>query len=163
MNNEIIQRLFDIAEMRATIMLDFKSKTSKEFNIPIKDIDTIIRYLEGKGYLNILIPNTNSIKLTSKGLEMKNGGWFKYLESDKESKSKKSEKTTNISIKGNYIGGDNHGIQSSKSDFINPEIHNASKTIASNPPKRSFLEIASWVFGIVVAIIAIYEFILKKL
>ncbi|MFT6689452.1 MAG: hypothetical protein ACJAX7_002486 [Saprospiraceae bacterium] len=62
----------------------------------------------------------------------------------------------------NYIGGNNHGIQSSKSDFIDPEIHNASKAIANIPPKRSFIEITSWVFRIAVAIIAIYKFILKR-
>ena len=71
------------------------------------------------------------------------------------------EKIKPTIIAENYIGGNNHGIQSLKSDFTNPEIHNASKAIASIPPKRSFIEIASWIFGIVVAIIAIYEFIIK--
>lgn len=71
------------------------------------------------------------------------------------------KKHSEIIIAENYIGGDNYGIQSSKSDFINPAIQNASKITVHNNPKRSFLEIASWVFGIVVAIIVIYEFILK--
>ena len=63
----------------------------------------------------------------------------------------------------NYIEGDNNGIQSSRSDFIKPAIQNTSKITETKPPKRSFLETTSWAFGIVVAIIAIYEFILKKI
>ncbi|MGG7036534.1 MAG: hypothetical protein ACI7YS_15260 [Flavobacterium sp.] len=61
----------------------------------------------------------------------------------------------------NYIGGNNHGIQSSRSDFIKPAIQNANKITETKPPKKSFLEIASWVIGGVAAIIAIYEFIIK--
>jgi len=66
-----------------------------------------------------------------------------------------------VGLLGYFIGGDNYGFQSLDTDLINPAIQNANKIIPHNPPKRSFLEIASWVFGIIVAVIVIYEFIIK--
>jgi hypothetical protein len=89
---------------------------------------------------------------------IKNGGFEKYY---KVKKTKELESIKpNITAK-NYIGGDNYGFQSLDTDLINPAIQKANKIIPHNPPKRSFLEIASWVFGIIVAVIVIYEFIIK--
>ena len=113
------------------------------------------------GFLKFISKEPDWFELTEKGILAKEkGGYFKYLDFIEKRELEKIKPTI---IAENYIGGNNHGIQSLKSDFTNPEIHNASKAIASIPPKRSFIEIASWIFGIVVAIIAIYEFILKKL
>jgi hypothetical protein len=108
------------------------------------------------GFLKFISKESDWFELTEKGILAKEkGGYFKYLDFIEKRELEK--------IKPTIIGGNNHGIQSSKSDFTNSEIHNASKAIASIPPKRSFIEIAYWIFGIAVAIIAIYEFILKKL
>ena len=113
------------------------------------------------GYMKYISKEYDWFELTEKGISAKEkGGYFKYLVFIEK---KELEKIKPTIIAENYIGGNNLGIQSSKSDFINPAIQNANKIIPHKPPKRSFLEIASWVFGIVVAIIAIYEFIFKKL
>ena len=100
-------------------------------------------------------------ELTEKGISAKSkGGYFKYLEFIE---NKELDKIKPTIIAENYISGDNHGIQSSRSDFIKPAIKNASKITETKPPKKSFLEIASWVFGGIAAIIAIYEFVIKKI
>lgn len=113
------------------------------------------------GYFEYLSKEKDWYDLTEKGILAKSkGGHLKYIDFIEKSELEKIKPTI---VAENYIGGNNHRIQSSKTEFISPEIQNASKTTASNPPKRSFIEIASWIFGIVVAIIAIYEFILKKL
>ena len=90
---------------------------------------------------------------------IKNGGFEEYYKLKKLSEAE--NKKPNIKIK-NFIGGNNNWYQSLDSDLINPAIQNANKIIPHNPPKKSFLEIASWVIGCVAAIIAIYEFIIKK-
>jgi hypothetical protein len=139
--------------------IDFRNEKGQK----LQDSLRFAKILAKEGLIDLEPGKMYRCELTKFGRDIVIGdGWIKNLEMEKENRLKENIKTSTI-IAENYIGGDNHGIQSSKSDFINPEIHNASKTIASNPPKRSFLEIASWVFGIVVAIIAIYEFILKKL
>lgn len=45
--------------------------------------------------------------------------------------------------------------------FESPIIQTINPTTEAKPPKRSWLEIASWVTGIILFIIAIYEFIIK--
>lgn len=72
------------------------------------------------------------------------------------------KKDVNI-IAENYIAGNNYGTQSSRSALINPVIQNDNKIIETKPAKRSLLEIASWFFGSIIAIIGIYEFIIKKI
>jgi hypothetical protein len=44
-----------------------------------------------------------------------------------------------------------------------PKIESASSIIPANPPKKSWLEITAWIAGILVALITIYEFIIKPL
>ncbi|MDI5888649.1 hypothetical protein [Flavobacterium yafengii] len=116
-----------------------------------------------KLYSEFLI-NTNSygkIHLLSRAYDIINyGGWIKYLEIEKENQLKENKKSSNILIE-NYIGGNNHGIQSSKSDFIKPTIQNVNKITETKASKKSFFEIASWVLGGIAAGIAIYEFIIK--
>ncbi|WP_299056892.1 hypothetical protein [uncultured Polaribacter sp.] len=113
------------------------------------------------GYFKYLSKETDWYELTEKGIKAKEkGGHFKYLDFIE---TKELEKVKPTIIAENYIGGNNHGIQSSRSAFDNPEIHKQSKITETKPPKRSFLEITSWVIGAVAAIIAIYEFIIKKL
>ena len=102
------------------------------------------------GGLAILIkPNQNDLILTEKG---KN-----YFE----------KKTNNpIMLTQNidqYIGGDNYGIQSSKSDLKSPITQNINPTKAKEPIKKSALEILSWICGIIATAIVVYEFIIKKI
>ena len=107
------------------------------------------------GFLEYISKEPDWFEKKEKGVLAKSkGGYFKYLEFiEKE----RLEKIRPIIISENYINGDNHGFQSSRSDLIKPLIQKESNIIE----KRSLLEIASWIFGIIVAIIAIYEFIIK--
>ena len=84
MNNDIIQNLFDVLEMRATTILAFKSEISKKFNVSKNEIHNIILYLKDAGYLLLPDNHTNIAMLTSKGFDMKNGGWLNYLERERE-------------------------------------------------------------------------------
>jgi hypothetical protein len=123
--------------------------------------DKIVILGEKLGFLKSLSKENDLFELTEKGIQAKElGGYFKYIESikNKELESKK----LNI-IAENYISGNNYGIQSSRSDFIKPTIQNDNKITESKPAKRSLLEIASWVLGSIIAIIGIYEFIIKKI
>ena len=111
------------------------------------------------GFLKFISKEPDWFELTEKGILAKEkGGYFKYLDFIEKRELEKIKPTI---IAENYIGGNNHGIQLSRSAFANPTIQNASKMNETIPPRKSFLEIASWLFGIVVAIIAIYEFIIK--
>jgi len=111
------------------------------------------------GFLKYMSKEPDWFELTEKGILAKSkGGYFKYLDFIEK---KELERIKPTIIAENYIGGNNHGIQSSRSAFIKPAIQNANKITETNAPKKSFLEIASWVIGGVAAMIAIYEFIIK--
>lgn len=74
-----------------------------------------------------------------------------------------SDNKTTINIR-NYIGRDNNGIQSSgnielKSPFKQKTVNKTAK----EPNKKSWIEILSWIIGSIVGLIAIYEFVIKKL
>jgi len=108
------------------------------------------------------VENTSGFfKLSQNGLLAKDkGGYFKYVEFIKNKELESNSKNVYTE---NYIAGDNYGIQSSRSDFIKPLIQTKNKITETKPAKRSLLEIFSWVFGVIASIIAIYEFIIKKI
>lgn len=109
------------------------------------------------GYFKYLSKETDWFELTEKGILAKSkGGHFKYLEFIEK---RESEKTKPTIIAENYIGGDNHGIQASKSSIHKPKIHNVKN---NNQQKTSLLEKVSWIIGIVGGLILIYEFLIKK-
>lgn len=113
------------------------------------------------GFMKRISKEYDWFELTEKGIQAKElGGYFKYVEFIKNKELE--NKTSNI-ITENYIAGNNYGIQSSRSDFIKPTIQTDNKITESKPAKRSLLEIASWFLGSIIAIIGIYEFIIKKI
>ncbi len=63
----------------------------------------------------------------------------------------------------NIIGDGNAVIQKSHLDnaLVSPTIHKISNTTPS-APKKSPIEILSWIVGIIAGIILIYEFLIKK-
>lgn len=74
-----------------------------------------------------------------------------------------SENKTTINIE-NYIGRDNNGIQSSGNiELKSPFKQKTVNKIAKEPNKKSWIEILSWIIGSIVGLIAIYEFVIKKL
>ncbi|MFT3701177.1 MAG: hypothetical protein QM802_02345 [Agriterribacter sp.] len=59
--------------------------------------------------------------------------------------------------------GTNYGsIHQSLNDLSKPAIQNTNNNNDAKPPKRSWLEILSWIIGIAIGAIGIYEFIIKK-
>jgi hypothetical protein len=111
------------------------------------------------GYMKQISKENDWFELTEKGILAKSkGGHFKYIDFIEKIELEKGKLTI---VAENYIGGNNHGFQASRSAIDIPAIQKANKMTAQNNPKKSFLEIASWLFGIVVAIIVIYEFIIK--
>lgn len=74
------------------------------------------------GYFKYISKETDWFELTEKGiLARSKGGHFKYLEFIEKRDSEKNKPTI---IAENYIGGNNHGIQASKSNFHDPKIQN---------------------------------------
>ncbi|MDI6050162.1 hypothetical protein QLS31_10005 [Flavobacterium sp. XS2P24] len=87
------------------------------------------------GYLKYISKEPDWFELTEKGILAKSkGGYFKYLEFIEK---KELERIKPTIIAENYIAGNNHGIQSSKSNFIKPVIQNANKITKTKPPKKS--------------------------
>lgn len=94
--------------------------------------------------------------LTAKGISAKEkGGYFKYLEFIEK---KELEKVKPTIIADNYIGGDNHGIQSSRSELKKiktiQKIHPQPKEIKQNPI-ISFLSKCWWQILIPLTIVII--------
>jgi len=87
---------------------------------------------------------------------IKNGGFVDHF----SDKSDKPSVTHNF-IVDQSIKVDNHS--SLKMADNKPAIQKISNKTETIPPKRSWIEIASWIFGITIAIIGIYEFIIKVL
>lgn len=119
---------------------------------------SIIEFGINNGYFNPSIRKGGTgSSLTSLGLKLKKFGkgheaFEKYLE------DKSKPQTNNI----NFIGGNNYGVQSSNSDFIKPTIQNKVNKTANEPSKKSPIEMLSWIIGIIVGLILIYEFIVKS-
>ena len=67
-----------------------------------------------------------------------------------------------INITGDVIGS-MVGSQSLEQAFISPTTQKTNNNKPHNPPKRSWLEITAWITGIIAALIAIWEFVIKKL
>lgn len=109
------------------------------------------------GYFKYISKETEWFELTEKGILVKSkGGHFKYLDFIEK---RELERTKTTIIAENYIGGNNHGIQTSKSKIHRPIIQN-DKSV--NKQKTSILEKLSWIVGIVGGLILIYEFVIKK-
>lgn len=170
-SNDILYKYLDIIIKESEIADADNSKNilyEKHLN-PISDeerdeyfeiCEQIVSLGSKLGFMKRISKEDDWFELTEKGIQAKElGGYFKYIEfiKNKELESK----TSNI-ITENYIAGNNYGIQSSESDFINPAMQNDNRTIETKPPKKSLLEIASWFLGSIAAVIAIYEFIIKK-
>ena len=109
-------------------------------------------------------------RLTEKGKEVKQAGSFKhYLELEKqrrENYNKPSVTNNNFNVEGNghsisevVIGGNQSSLKISRNLVTESTINNN----PIKPTKRSVLEICSWVVGIIVGALAIYEFVIKKL
>ncbi len=78
-------------------------------------------------------------------------------------KSEPSIGTQNI-MRDNYGNSNQSGQGSSFSnDFINPIKQTNINSKPAKPPKTSIIEKLSWLIGIIIGLITLYEFILKKL
>lgn len=137
--------------------LNLETTKERQYNSIILETTDL---LKGYELINI-IPNTSGyFKLSQNGrLAKEKCGYFKYIDFIK---SKEIESSNKNIITENYIAGNNYGFQSSNSTLINPVIQNNNKRLETKESKWSLLEIISWVLGSLAAIIAIYEFILKK-
>jgi hypothetical protein len=81
----------------------------------------------------------------------------------KEMKEPKTGHTFNMpeATIGTLIAGDANGDQSSEIARDKPRMESTNNSKPIKPKNKSWLEIVSWILGIIVALIAIYEFILK--
>jgi hypothetical protein len=87
----------------------------------------------------------------------KNSGGFKTYFNDIDNEFKVVNNITNID---QSIKVEN---QSSLSMADNkPAIDSITNTIKQTPPKKSWLEITSWIVAIIIGLIGVYEFIIKK-
>lgn len=85
------------------------------------------------GYFKFISKETDWFDLTEKGILAKSkGGHSKYIDFIEH---KELEKTKPTIVAENYIGGNNNGIQASKSNIHKPRIHN----IKSNHQQKRFL------------------------
>lgn len=65
-----------------------------------------------------------------------------------------------INVQGHYIAGnvENSTLNTDNSNYKKPVINSATNT----EPKTSIIEFLSWIIGIIVGLIGIYEFLIKK-
>ncbi|PZX91831.1 hypothetical protein DOS84_18790 [Flavobacterium aquariorum] len=135
----------------------------KKFKVADIELDLILRKLEAKGIIDRK-KYRRLMCLTLTGLDIKeNGGWIKHLEMEKENRKNETNKTSTI-IAENYIGGDNYGIQSSKSDFTAPITINAKQKPSINPEiKSSVQNFFSNPWVLLISGIAIEEITLGKI
>ena len=118
--------------------------------------DGVIKLGVKLGYFKYISKETDWFDLTEKGIKAKSkGGHLKYIDYIEQKESERSKPTI---ITENYIAGNNHGIQASKSNVQKSSIHN----YKSDNQKTSLLEIFSWIIGIIGGLILIYEFLIKK-
>jgi hypothetical protein len=108
------------------------------------------------GFFKYISKESDWYDLTEKGILAKSkGGYLKFVEY-LEKKESESVKATIIAE--NYIGGNNHGVQASKSNIHKPRIQYST----NSKEKTSYLEKLSWIIGIIGGGILIYEFLIKK-
>lgn len=140
------------------------------------NVNSIIRELDGLGWINaspkggistahtgmpgferefrvLTMPVSLNVRLTTKGE-------IEYSRYKKEMQPKKDN--TGINIHGDVIGS-MVGSQSFESARLNPTIQKISNNTPTKPPKRSWLERTAWIVGILAALIAIWEFVIKKI
>ncbi|ESU23663.1 hypothetical protein FLJC2902T_32250 [Flavobacterium limnosediminis JC2902] len=155
--NEVIE-LFDKVLLFDKNDINFSFMKILQYFVDKKNLITleekISQFAELNGYVKPINSNKINYQLTQKGIDAKYlGGHIQYMEN-------KFKKESNIKIE-NYIGGNNNGIQSSNSNFTNPTIEN--KQIKNPKNKASILEILSWIVGILIGLVGLYEFIIKKI
>lgn len=148
---------FDVYDLLVPKYLKAETTEEKEYFCSLKD--ELIEFAKYEKYFN-QFPN-GSCELTDIGkIAKKKGGHFKY---DKYIENKDLD-NNKVDIKiDNFIGGDNYGIQSSKSDFKSPIKQKTVHKTDNKPNKKSWIEITAWVVGIIIGLISIYEIIIKKL
>ncbi len=141
-----------------------KLKEGKSF-ISTKDrpaeISELILKLNNLGILDKptkskYVADFTSRKYLTKLIELRS--WPDFLEwLDKQN----TNGNINNDFSGSTVGQVNQS--SEKIDLKSPIIQNIKSKTDKEPNKKSLIEIASWVSGVIVGIIAIYEFILKRL
>ena len=93
------------------------------------------------GFLKFISKEPDWFELTEKGILAKEkGGYFKYLDFIKKRELKKIKPTI---IAENYIGGDNHGNQSSNNSITNNSIANPNNDQKANSIMLKFWKLIS--------------------
>ena len=131
-------------------------KSNEERDEYFEICDGVISLGVKLGYFKYISKETDWFDLTEKGISAKSkGGHLKYIDYIEHIESERTKPTI---IAENYIGGNNHGIQASKSNIHKPNFNH----YKSEKQKTSLLEKLSWIIGIVGGLILFYEFIIKK-
>ncbi|MFV5691052.1 hypothetical protein ACM55K_03400 [Flavobacterium sp. LT1R49] len=121
--------------------------------------DKIVALGNKLSYFKYISKEPDWFELTEKGILAKEkGGHLKY---EKFINDKELEKVKPTIIAENYIAVNNHGIQSSKSDFKSPITQIINPTISIKSNTKSLLEIVSWIAGVIASAIVVYEFMIK--
>ncbi|MGZ5135004.1 MAG: hypothetical protein ACXWCG_07635 [Flavitalea sp.] len=111
-----------------------------------------IDYYEGNFHITTL----------SAGVFVGNGGFIRSTHRrQKELEEKNKISLPSVHIEGDVIGS-LVGSQSFESALIRPATQKTNNISPANPPKRSWLEITAWVVGIIAALFAVWEFVLKR-
>lgn len=106
------------------------------------------------------------LTLKPKGLLalQKHGSYSRYKEELEKEQPKEQNKTTTTNTHVGDVYGNSilTGHGSSLSDLNKPATHTTTNNNPHNPPKKSVIEIFSWIIGIIVGLISLYAFVLKK-
>ena len=163
----MFENIDDLIELNLKLLAEsitqsvFKHSFLDENGNNLKKSEIFAKILEDKRLITFEPKQRFRCDLTEFGRDIIiNGGWIKYLETEK-TELIENQTTSNISIQ-NYIGGNNHGIQSSKRAFKSPITQTMKPTAPKEPITKSVLEIVSWIAGIIATIIVVYEFVIKK-
>lgn len=115
--------------------LNLNKTKDRQFNVIYLEITNLLKEYEFIKH----VPNTSGyFKLSKNGkIAKEKGGYFKYIEFIN---NKELESVKQTIIAENYIGGDNLGFQSSKSDFTAPITINAKQNPSIKPDKKSSLQ-----------------------
>lgn len=152
---------FELVSIKDPITKVLKHETKEERDKFFSVVENVELFARNN---DLIEKNGNGgwFKLTDKGKKLKkNGG---YLEYEKYIEKKELENNgLNINIE-NLNQGENNGvlIQGSRLEK-SPIKHKTVQKTNSKPIKKSLLEITTWVIGIIIGLIGIYEFIIKKL
>jgi hypothetical protein len=143
--------------------------TDQERDIVVQSIrNNIDQYPQGidikKVFFELKIPQQFSEDLWAVAVVLTKGNEY-IAESDKWSVYIKKNPSYNKSqtiITGDVTNSNINQVLSDK-ERSSPITQTTNSNTLATPPKRSRLEIASWIFGITVALVGIYEFVLKRI